>query len=105
MSQLERDAVFRALGDPTRRLLLERLAESNGQSLVQLSLGLAMTRQATSKHLAVLEQAGLVLASRQGRTRRHFLNPVPLHAEAQRWLKQFDTVRLDRLAAIEAPAA
>jgi DNA-binding transcriptional ArsR family regulator len=105
MSQSERDAVFRALGDPTRRLLLERLSQHNGQSLVQLACGLDITRQATTKHLVVLEEAGLVLTRKQGRTRLHFLNPVPLHAEAQRWLRQFDTLRLDILASARPPAA
>ena len=105
MSEVQRDAVFRALADPTRRLLLERLAKRNGQSLAELADGLAISRQATSKHLALLEEAGLLLTQRAGRTRLHFLNPVPLHAEAQRWLRQFDSLSLTVLEACQVSAA
>lgn len=105
MSEVQRDAVFRALADPTRRLLLERLAKRNGQSLAELADGLAISRQATSKHLALLEEAGLLLTRRAGRTRLHFLNPVPLHAEAQRWLRQFDSLSLTVLEACQVSAA
>ncbi|HEY8595837.1 MAG TPA: metalloregulator ArsR/SmtB family transcription factor [Devosiaceae bacterium] len=99
---MDRDAVFGALADANRRLILDRLMARNGQSLVELCAGMDMSRQAVSKHIAVLEAAELVLSIRQGRTRRHYLNPVPIHAEAMRWLKRFDNARLINLADIEA---
>lgn len=99
---MDRDAVFGALADANRRLILDRLMARNGQSLVELCAGMEMSRQAVSKHIAVLEAAELVLSIRQGRTRRHYLNPVPIHAEAMRWLKRFDNARLINLADLEA---
>lgn len=99
---MDRDTVFGALADANRRLILDRLMARNGQSLVELCAGMEMSRQAVSKHIAVLEAAELVLSIRQGRTRRHYLNPVPIHAEAMRWLKRFDNARLINLADLEA---
>lgn len=99
MSLTERDAVFAALADEYRRLLLERLRRSNGQTLSRLCEGLPITRQAVTKHLAALEEASLIVTQRRGREKLHFLNPVPIHAVAMRWLRQFDSVKLEVLAA------
>ena len=102
MSVAERDTVFTALADANRRLLLDRLREENGQTLAQLCIGIAISRQAVTKHLRVLEDANLVLSRRQGREKLHYLNPVPIHATALRWLRQFDAVKLDALFAVKA---
>jgi DNA-binding transcriptional ArsR family regulator len=99
MSLTERDAVFTALADEYRRLLLERLRRSNGQTLSRLCEGLPISRQAVTKHLIALEEASLIVTQRRGREKLHFLNPVPIHAVAMRWLRQFDAVRLEALAA------
>ncbi len=99
MSISERDAVFTALADEYRRILLERLRRSNGQNLSKLCDGLPISRQAVTKHLRALEEAGIVVTERKGREKLHFLNPVPIHAVAMRWLRQFDSVRLEALAA------
>lgn len=99
MSLSERDAVFAALADEYRRVLLERLRRSNGQTLSRLCEGLPITRQAVTKHLAALEEASLIVTQRRGREKLHFLNPVPIHAVAMRWLRQFDAVKLQVLAA------
>lgn len=99
MSLNERDAVFTALADEYRRLLLERLRRSNGQTLSRLCEGLPISRQAVTKHLVALEEASLIVTQRRGREKLHFLNPVPIHAVAMRWLRQFDAVKLEVLAA------
>lgn len=99
MSQSERDAVFTALADENRRVLLEKLRRSNGQTLSRLCEGLPISRQAVTKHLVALEQASLIVTQRRGREKLHFLNPVPIHAVAMRWLRQFDAVKLEVLAA------
>jgi DNA-binding transcriptional ArsR family regulator len=101
MSVTERDAVFTALADEHRRLLLERLRRTNGQTLTRLCDGLPITRQAVTKHLLALEEASLVLTRRRGREKLHYLNPVPIHAIAMRWLRQFDAVKLEALVAPE----
>ncbi|SAK65459.1 ArsR family transcriptional regulator [Caballeronia hypogeia] len=95
---MDDDSVFRALADGSRRQLLDRLHTVNGQTLADLCDGLGMTRQAVSKHLAVLEAANLVSTQRHGREKRHFLNPVPIHDIAQRWISKFEYPRLDALA-------
>ncbi|AXK36694.1 MarR family transcriptional regulator [Streptomyces armeniacus] len=95
------DAVFKALGDASRRRLLDRLNVRNGQSLRELCEGLDMTRQAVSKHLAVLEAARLVVVVRQGREKLHYLNPVPIHELADRWIGQYERGRLDALSALK----
>ena len=105
MSGIDRDLVFGALADGHRRLLLERLRTENGQTLTELGDGLPMTRQAVTKHLQVLEAANLVVTRRQGREKLHYLNPVPIHAVAMRWLRQFDALKLDALLAMEQQAA
>ncbi len=99
VSGVERALVFEALADGCRRHLLDRLRSGNGRTLSDLCHGLDITRQAVTKHLKVLEAADLVVVRRRGRERLHFLNPVPLHATAMRWLHLFDGVMLDALAA------
>jgi DNA-binding transcriptional ArsR family regulator len=90
--------VFKALADPGRRLLLDRLRAENGQTLGQLCAHLDMTRQAVTKHLKVLEEASLVVTFWRGREKRHYLNPVPIHQIAERWIHQFERGRLGALA-------
>jgi DNA-binding transcriptional ArsR family regulator len=92
------DAVFRALADRSRRQLLDRLHQANGQTLGQLCEGLAMSRQAVTKHLAILEAANLVATKRQGREKLHFINPVPINEIAERWIGKFERDRLRALA-------
>ncbi len=86
--------VFKALADPSRRLLLDRLNERNGQNLRELSSGLEMARQSVSKHLAILEAANLVTTIRQGRQKLHYLNPVPINEIAERWINRYDRERV-----------
>ena len=102
MSLSERDAVFAALADEHRRVLLEKLRRHNGQTLSRLCDGLPISRQAVTKHLVALEEASLIVTERRGREKLHFLNPVPIHAIAMRWLRQFDAVKLEVLAAPQA---
>jgi len=92
------DEVFKALADPSRRLLLDSLNTRNGQSLRQLCARLAMARQSVSKHLAVLEAANLVTTVWQGREKLHYLNAEPINAIADRWMTQYDRVRAQSLA-------
>lgn len=95
------DAVFRALADASRRELLDRLHQQSGQTLGELCRGLAMTRQAVAKHLGILEEANLVSTQRQGREKRHFINPVPINDIADRWIGKFEHSRLNALAALK----
>jgi len=88
------DAAFRALADATRRNLLDRLHARNGQTLNELCEGLDMTRQAVTKHLAILGEANLVATRRRGREKLHFLNPVPIHEIAERWIGKYERGRL-----------
>lgn len=92
------DKVFKALADPARRLLLDRLFAENGQSLGKLCERMAMTRQAVAKHLAILEDANLIAVVWQGREKLHYLNPVPIHEIAERWIGKFERGRLKALA-------
>ena len=92
------DRVFKALADPGRRLLLDRLREENGQTLGQLCAHLEMTRQAVTKHLKILEDASLVVPFWRGRQKLHYLNPVPIHQIAERWIGRFERARLAALA-------
>lgn len=92
------DDVFKALADPSRRDLLDRLNTRDGQTLGELCSGLAMTRQSVSKHLAILEGAGLVTTVWHGREKRHYLNAAPINAIADRWLHAFDRRRVQALA-------
>ena len=96
------DKVFKALADPGRRLLLDRLHAENGQTLGRLCAHLDMTRQAVSKHLGVLEEADLVVAIRRGREKLHYLNPVPIHEIADRWIGKYERGRLRLLAELKA---
>ncbi|MFC3230688.1 ArsR/SmtB family transcription factor [Marinibaculum pumilum] len=95
------DSVFRALADPTRRRLLDRLFAENGQSLHRLCADLGMSRQAVTKHLKILEAANLVAVHRQGRERLHYLNPVPIAEIAARWIGKYERPRLDALQALK----
>ncbi len=92
------DAVFKALADASRRQLLDRLHARNGQTLSELCEGLDMSRQAVTKHLTLLEAANLVATRRDGREKRHFLNPAPIQQIADRWMGKFDRSRLEALA-------
>ena len=83
------DAVFKALADPTRRALLDRLLERQGQTLTELVDGLGMRRQSVAKHLGILEAAGLVSCQWHGREKLHYLNPVPIAEISRRWLDRF----------------
>jgi DNA-binding transcriptional ArsR family regulator len=89
--------LFKALADRARRELLDRLYEDTGQTLGELSQHLDMTRQAVSKHLAVLEAANLVVTVWRGREKLHYLNPVPIHELAERWIGKFERRRLRAL--------
>lgn len=92
------DGVFRALADPARRQLLDRLHAKNGQTLGGLCDGMAMSRQAVTKHLALLEAANLVVTQWRGREKLHFLNPVPINEIADRWIGKYERHRVRVLA-------
>lgn len=92
------DEVFKALGDPSRRTLLDRLNAQSGLTLNELCEGLPMSRQAVTKHLAVLEDANLVVALKRGREKLHYLNPAPIAEIWDRWIGKFDRRRLEALA-------
>lgn len=92
------NAVFRALADPPRRQLLDSLHARNGQTLNALCEHMDMTRQAVTKHLAVLEEANLVTTMRRGREKEHYLNPVPINEIAERWIGKFERHRLNALS-------
>ena len=92
------DDVFRALADPTRRQLLDSLHARNGQTLNALCAEMDMTRQAVTKHLAILEEANLVSTLRRGREKEHYLNPVPINEIAERWIGKFERHRLNALS-------
>jgi uncharacterized protein YndB with AHSA1/START domain/DNA-binding transcriptional ArsR family regulator len=96
--------VFKALADPTRRQLLDRLHERNGQTLGELCGQLGMARQSASQHLATLEAANLVSTVWHGRQKLHYLNPVPLHAVQERWIDKFESPRLRVLSAVRHAA-
>ncbi|HXS99845.1 MAG TPA: helix-turn-helix domain-containing protein [Elusimicrobiota bacterium] len=91
------DLVFKALADAGRRRLLDRLRVKGGLTLNELCAGMEMSRQAVTKHLDQLEEAGLVETRRAGRERLHYLNPVPIHDIARRWIRPFEETRLDAL--------
>ena len=91
---MEINKVFKALGDPSRRLLLDRLHADNGQTLGQLCACLDMTRQAVTKHLAVLEGANLVVTVWRGREKLHYLNPVPINEIYERWIGKYERHRV-----------
>ncbi len=91
------DAVFKALADPVRRRLLDSLHARNGQTLGALCVGHAMSRQAVTKHLAILEAANLIATRKEGREKLHYLNPVPIHQIADRWIGKYERSRLRAL--------
>lgn len=95
------DQVFKALADPTRRRLLDRLRDRNGLTLGELCAGVGMTRQATTQHLAVLEAGNLISTLRRGREKLHYLNPVPLHEVSERWIGRFERPRLRLLSDVK----
>ncbi|MDX3191431.1 metalloregulator ArsR/SmtB family transcription factor [Streptomyces sp. MN03-5084-2B] len=92
------DEVFKALADPSRRQLLDVLNERNGQTLRELCAGLEMARQSVSKHLAVLESAGLITTTWRGREKLHHLDAGPINAIAERWMTRYDRRRAGALA-------
>ena len=94
---MDADKVFKALADPTRRRVLDLLAESNGQTLGQLCDHLTMARQSATQHIGLLEEANLISTVRRGREKLHFINPVPLHDIYERWVAKFEKQRLTLL--------
>jgi DNA-binding transcriptional ArsR family regulator len=95
------DAVFKALADESRRKLLDALHKDNGQTLTQLCSHLEMTRQAVTKHLALLEAANLVAVAWHGREKLHYLNPVPLYEIHERWIGKYEQDRLQTLSELK----
>ena len=95
------DKVFKALADPSRRKLLDRLHENNGQTLTELCEHLDMTRQAVTKHLALLEAANLVATVWRGREKLHYLNPVPISEIYERWIGKYERHRLRALSELK----
>ena len=91
------DKVFKALADPTRRMLLDRLYDKNGQTLGELCQQLDMARQSATQHLEILEAANLISTAKRGREKLHFINPVPLHDVYERWVRKFERQRLGLL--------
>jgi DNA-binding transcriptional ArsR family regulator len=98
---MDDDAVFHALADASRRQLLDWLHTRNGQTLTELCQGLAMSRQAVTKHLAILEHANLLATRRQGREKLHFINPVPINEIAERWISKFERHHLHALSTLK----
>ena len=97
---LDDDAVFAALADRTRRRMLDRLFEQDGITLSELVAGFDMTRQSATRHLKVLEQAGLITVAWQGREKRHYLNPLPIAEIERRWIDKFARPRAAALVAL-----
>ena len=98
---IDDDLVFKALADPTRRYLLDRLYARDGRTLTELESELAMTRFGVMKHLRVLEGAGLVVTRRSGREKRHFLNPVPIRLIHDRWIGKYRERQVSALASLK----
>ena len=97
MSRKNIDQVFKALADPSRRELIDRLHAKNGQTLSELCKGLDMARQSVTQHLDLLEDANLISVQRQGREKLHYFNPVPIHEIYERWIRKFEHEYLDTL--------
>ena len=93
----EIDRVFKALADPSRRELVDRLYGKSGQTLTQLCSGLGMARQSVAQHLQLLEDANLIVVQWHGREKLHYCNPVPIHNIYKRWIRKFEETRLDAL--------
>jgi DNA-binding transcriptional ArsR family regulator len=98
---MDDDSTFKALADPTRRLLLDLLFQKDGRTLKELENEVSMTRFGVMKHLKVLEEAGLVVTRRSGREKLHYLNPVPIRAIHDRWINKFSEHRLSALMALK----
>ena len=98
---MDDDRVFKALADPTRRHLLDRLFERDGRTLGELESELEMTRFGVMKHLRALEDAGLVVTRRQGREKLHYLNPVPIRLVHDRWIDKYTEHRISALAELK----
>ncbi len=98
---MDDDRVFKALADPTRRHLLDRLFERDGRTLGELDAELEMTRFGVMKHLRSLEDAGLVVTRRQGREKLHYLNPVPIRLVHDRWIDKYTEHRVSALAELK----
>lgn len=98
------EQVFKALADPTRRSLLDRLRERNGLTLTELCEGIEMARQSATQHVEILEAANLISVARRGREKFHYLNPVPLHEIQERWIAKFEQPRLHSLSTIKRKA-
>ena len=96
-TEVNDERVFKALGDASRRKLLDLLFEQNGQTLGQLCEHLDMARQSATQHLEILEAANLVSTIKRGREKLHFINPVPIHEVYERWVKKFERQRLTML--------
>ena len=96
------DLVFKALADPTRRLLLDRLFERDGRTLTELESEVEMTRFGVMKHLRLLEDAGLVITRKSGREKLHFLNPVPIRQIHDRWIDKFTERQVTALVDLKA---
>lgn len=96
------DLVFKALADPTRRLLLDRLFERDGRTLTELESEVDMTRFGVMKHLRLLEDAGLVVTRKSGREKLHFLNPVPIRQIHDRWIDKFNERQVTALVDLRA---
>ena len=98
---MDDDHVFKALADPTRRFLLDRLFARDGRTLTELASELEMTRFGVMKHLRILEDAGLVVVRRSGREKLHFLNPVPIRSIHDRWIDKYTERQVSALAALK----
>jgi len=98
---VDEDGVFKALADPTRRFLLDLLFKRDGRTLTELESELDMTRFGVMKHLQVLENASLVVTRRSGRTKLHFLNPVPIRLIHDRWIDKYRGRRVSALARLK----
>jgi DNA-binding transcriptional ArsR family regulator len=96
-SMKDEDKVFKALADASRRKLLDRLHEKNGQTMTELCKGLNMARQSVTQHVDLLQAANLVTVNWQGREKHHFFNPVPVHEIYERWIGKFERQRLRAL--------
>jgi DNA-binding transcriptional ArsR family regulator len=98
---VDEDAVFKALADRTRRHLLDALFAKDGQTLTELESGLEMTRFGISKHLRLLEEAGLLVTARSGRKKLHYLNPVPIRLIHDRWIDKFTEQQISALSELK----
>ena len=97
---MDDDLVFKSLADRTRRFLLDLLFVRDGRTLTELESELAMTRFGVMKHLAVLAAAGLVVAHKSGRTKSHYLNPVPIREIQDRWITKYAQPTLDAMVGL-----